>query len=113
MNLREAINVTKTKGDQFLDIREAWSDRDTRVFSDGVMQYMGDARVAYCETTGLTLDFIEAANTGHLVVALNNVGAVLEGGNNGDLEGGLGLALEGDRYTRMLRQRLRLFLWYG
>ena len=110
MNLREAINVTKTKGDQFLDIREAWSDRDTRVFSDGVVQYMGDARVAYCETTGLTRDFIEAADTGHLVVALNNVGAVLEGGN---ADMGNSLTMEGDRYTRMLRQRLRLFLWYG
>ena len=58
-----------------MSIEERWSEKDRKVFLDGLARYASTgARSVYCETTGLTDDWITNSTVPLLATALRNIG---------------------------------------
>jgi hypothetical protein len=71
--LKELVNMAKEKKLRFLHITETWSLNERKVFQEGVCRYVGAARMLYCETTGLTKEFIDFAPYTVLSTAATNL----------------------------------------
>lgn len=78
-------------------ISAAWKRKEREAFQEGIKNYRGDAREAYCCLHGLTAQWTHSADDGALNQALHN----------------LQLQNFVSRSEEQIRRRLRLFLRYG
>ena len=73
--LKRTIAKARKDGSTFMSIEERWSEKDRKVFLDGLARYASTgARSVYCETTGLTDDWITNSTVPLLATALRNIG---------------------------------------
>ena len=61
--MRKMIEKARNTGVKFLNIRDAWGDKDRSTFLQGLGKYSnsGAARHEYCKLTGFTNAFIDSA----------------------------------------------------
>ncbi|PRP83035.1 hypothetical protein PROFUN_09890 [Planoprotostelium fungivorum] len=60
--ITDMINTAKAKQLKFFDITKQWTAEEKRVFAQGLVGYKGRARAVYCQSTGLTRQYIDAVN---------------------------------------------------
>eukprot|EP01117_Protostelium_nocturnum_P001431 TRINITY_DN1172_c3_g1_i1.p1 TRINITY_DN1172_c3_g1~~TRINITY_DN1172_c3_g1_i1.p1 ORF type:complete len:566 (-),score=217.33 TRINITY_DN1172_c3_g1_i1:222-1811(-) len=85
-NIKALIKTAKEKGLPFLNMSNVWSQNDRVVFHKGLKEYSGEARILYCDTTGLNTNFINTANPAQLKMAVTNLGISLVGIENNSQE---------------------------
>eukprot|EP01122_Echinamoeba_exundans_P008997 TRINITY_DN3082_c0_g2_i1.p1 TRINITY_DN3082_c0_g2~~TRINITY_DN3082_c0_g2_i1.p1 ORF type:complete len:536 (-),score=99.20 TRINITY_DN3082_c0_g2_i1:91-1698(-) len=79
--LQEMIKTARQRNLRFLDIKTQWKDVEKATFKDGVSRYTGEAKKMYCETIGLTPQWINSATPAALVLACSNIGLSIHGAN--------------------------------
>jgi hypothetical protein len=67
------INKSTQNGTRFLKIKDVWNERARKVFRTGLERYHGRELVAYCELTGLNIEFINNATPMELIIAAANM----------------------------------------
>lgn len=71
--LQALIAEAKAGGANFMRITDVWTLAEKNDFHHGVSIYSGEARRVYCETTGLTKDFVEQATLAQLRQTCKNL----------------------------------------
>jgi len=74
LKLKELIVTAKSRGLKFLSVFDNWTPEEKKIFQDGVGKYAGKSRTLYCESTGLTEEFVRNGNILHLRQAAANIG---------------------------------------
>jgi len=59
---------------KFLSIYDNWTVQEKKIFQEGVAKYKNKSRTLYCESTGLTDNFIKNATIVNLRLAAQNIG---------------------------------------
>jgi len=96
-DLEKSVNEALKKGKAFFHIDGAWTRKERDVFQRGVKDYTGETRETYCRLTGLTVQWVHAADSGKLNQAVHNLGLQQFAGST----------------EEQIRQRLLMFLRYG
>lgn len=111
LSLKRRLQNAKNDNNELLNITEEWSAEQKAVFEQGVNQYRGDARIQYCQATGLTKQFVENGSLHMLLRAAINVGIINDAF----------ISIANDPSSEIpeaiknadIRRRLHMFIWYG
>jgi hypothetical protein len=106
------LTIAREQGRHFLDVHKVWNTREQHRFRTGIKQHKGLARVAYCESVGLTPEFLSCASLNCLTLAARNMCLVEE-----CIPAGSKAAVDREGKAlmncSMMRDRLKLFMHYS